>query len=222
MVRIKMCGITTLQDALVAVEAGADMLGFNFYPPSPRSIRLGEAQTIAQVLRSELASACPLIAGVFVNDSCHVVAAAGMLIGLDFAQLSGSETYDTIVRLNGLAVKAIRPQDREGAVLDVSRCIPFAPRDERIPSLMLDAYHPSLYGGSGEQARIDVALAVKERVPRMMLAGGLTPDNIAERVRLIQPWAVDVASGIENGALGGKDPGKMRAFVQAVREVEVK
>jgi phosphoribosylanthranilate isomerase len=219
MVRIKICGITTLEDALIAAEAGADMLGFNFYPPSPRSIRVQEAQSIAHTLRAELAEACPLLAGIFVDESCHVVATAGMLIGLDFAQLCGRESQETIARLEGLVVKAIRPRDRTDAILDVSCYVPYAPQDDRVPSLIVDAFHPSLYGGTGEQTSLDVALAVKDCVPRMMLAGGLTPDNVAERVGLIQPWGVDVASGVEDGAPGRKDADKVRRFIEAVREV---
>jgi phosphoribosylanthranilate isomerase len=88
-----------------------------------------------------------------------------------------------------------------------------------MPSLILDAYHPSLYGGTGEQASTDVALAVRDCVPRLMLAGGLTPENIAERVAAIRPWGVDVASGVENGTPGRKDHGKMRAFIDAIRSI---
>src|SRR5574341_271795 len=219
MVQVKICGITTWEDALFAAEAGADMLGFNFYPPSPRSIRIQDAQVIAQTLRAELGNDCPLLAGIFVDVSSHVVAAAGMLIGLDFAQMCGREPQETIARLGGLAVKAIRPRDRAGAILDVSCYVPYAPQDDRVPSLIVDAFHPSLWGGTGKQAGVGIALAVKERVPRMMLAGGLTPDNVAERVQLIQPWGVDVASGVENGAPSRKDAGKVRSFIEAVREV---
>lgn len=214
MVRVKICGITNLDDALAAAYAGADMLGFNFFAQSPRSISLRNAQTIAQALRAELGEICPLLAGVFVNESCHTVSAVGMFVGLDFAQLSGNEPHDEVARLAGMAVKAIRPHDPASASIALSEYIPYAPKDQRIPSLMVDAFHPSLYGGTGQQTSIDIALAVQERVPRMMLAGGLTPDNIAERVQMIRPWGVDVASGVENGIPGRKDFGKMRAFIE--------
>jgi phosphoribosylanthranilate isomerase len=85
--------------------------------------------------------------------------------------------------------------------------------------LLLDAYHKDLYGGTGEQASIEIALAVKALVPRLMLAGGLDPDNVADRARLIQPWGVDVASGVENDQPGIKDHDRVRAFIAAVRSI---
>jgi phosphoribosylanthranilate isomerase len=160
-----------------------------------------------------------VIVGLFVNEEWQAIVAAGMMIDFDFAQLSGNESRDTLARLAGNAVKAIRPQNREEALAGIGAYVPYAPDDERMPSLILDAYHPTLYGGTGEQASTDVALAVKAHVPRLMLAGGLTPENVAERVAAIQPWGVDVASGVENGTPGRKDIGRMRGFVDAVRSV---
>lgn len=219
MTRIKICGIKTLGDALTAAEAGADMLGLNFYPPSPRAITWDDARRLVADLRSTLGTVCPVIVGLFVNEEWQVIVAAGMMVDFDFAQLSGDEPRDTLARLAGNAVKAIRPQNREEALAGIGAYVPYAPDDERMPSLILDAYHPTLYGGTGEQASTDVALAVKARVPRLMLAGGLTPENVAERVTAIQPWGVDVASGVENGVTGRKDIGRMRAFIDAVRSV---
>jgi phosphoribosylanthranilate isomerase len=143
-----------------------------------------------------------------------------MIVDFDFAQLSGDENRYTLARLAGNAVKAIRPQTKDEALSSLDHYIPFAPDDDRMPSLILDAYHPTLYGGTGEQASTDIALAVKDCVPRLMLAGGLTPENVAERVAAIQPWGVDVASGVENGTPGRKDHDKMRSFIEAVRSVE--
>ncbi|MDQ7035722.1 MAG: hypothetical protein Q9P01_13070 [Anaerolineae bacterium] len=90
------------------------------------------------------------------------------------------------------------------------------PTDERVPSILLDAYHPKLYGGTGEEASTEVALAVKELVPRLMLAGGLNPKNVADRVAAIEPWGVDVASGVESEA-GIKDIAKVKAFIKAAK-----
>lgn len=219
MTKIKICGIKTLEDALAASQVGADMLGLNFYAPSPRSITWPDAQKIIVDLRAQLGEACPLIVGLFVNESWQTVVAAGMVVDFDFAQLSGDEQSYTLARLAGNAVKAIRPQSHDEASACIDAFMPFSSDDVRMPSLILDAYHPTLYGGTGEQASTEVALAVKSRVPRLMLAGGLTPDNIAERVAAIQPWGVDVASGVENGTPGRKDSGKMRAFIDAVRSV---
>jgi phosphoribosylanthranilate isomerase len=86
--------------------------------------------------------------------------------------------------------------------------------------LVVDAYHPALYGGSGQQTSVDIALVAKRAAPRLMLAGGLTPDNVAEQLRLIQPWGVDVASGVEGNQPGIKDPERVRAFITAVRTLE--
>jgi phosphoribosylanthranilate isomerase len=99
------------------------------------------------------------------------------------------------------------------------RFLRYAPSDARLPSLLVDAYHKQLYGGTGEQASIEVALAVKEIAPRLMLAGGLTPENIADRARAILPWGVDVASGVES-APGIKDRGQVYAFIELAQAVE--
>ena len=104
--------------------------------------------------------------------------------------------------------------------MSIGEYVPFAPDDERAPSILLDAYHPDLYGGTGLQASTDVALTVKDRVPRLMVAGGLTPENVTERIAAIQPWGVDVASGVEDGKPGRKSASKMRAFIDAVRAVK--
>src|SRR5688572_8384251 len=182
MTKIKICGIKTVEDAIAASEAGADMLGLNFDAPSPRSITWPDAQKVIVDLRARVGDVCPLIVALFVNESWQTVVAAGMVVDFDFAQLSGDEESYTLARLAGNAVKAIRPQSHADAAASIDAFVPFAPDDAHMPSLILDAYHPTLYGGTGEQASTEVALAVKSRVPRLMLAGGLTPNNIAERV----------------------------------------
>ncbi len=217
MICIKVCGITVLEDALAAHAAGADMLGLNFYPASPRAIAWPAAQTLTAALRAELSAACPLLVGVFVNESWETLTAVKMFVGLDLIQLSGDEPADLLARLGGSAVKAIRPRNIAEALRQSGEYAPHGPSDRRLPSLLLDAYHPALYGGTGEPANTRVALALRERVPRLMLAGGLTPDNVAGRVQAIRPWGVDVAGGVEGAMPGRKDAGKMRAFVQAAR-----
>src|SRR5690606_6281463 len=140
-------------------------------------------------------------------------------VGLNFAQLSGDESDAMLAELRGIGFKAIRPMNLQLALDDVDYFSRSMPTSERAPSLLLDAYHPKLYGGTGEQASVDVAVAVKARVPRLMLAGGLTAENVAERVAAIQPWGVDVASGVEvDGRPGVKDSAKMRAFIAAAKE----
>jgi phosphoribosylanthranilate isomerase len=217
-IRVKICGVTTLEDARYAAELGADMLGFNFYRKSPRYITPQDARTICAALRSDFGDRCPLLVGVFVNELVSTVAEFIEKAGLHAAQLSGDESVEMLTELRGKAFKSIRPMNREQALDDVRYYAPRFPVDERFPSLLLDAYHPELYGGTGEQAADDVIAAVKELAPRLMLAGGLTPENVAERVRAVQPWGVDIASGVEpEGQPGVKDAAKVRAFIEAAR-----
>ena len=218
-VKVKVCGITRFEDALAAAEAGVDLLGFNFYKKSPRYITPEAAALICDNLRAQVGNACPVLVGVFVNEVVGVISAITRKAGLNCAQLHGDESEAMIKELYGIGFKAIRPMNLAQALDDVSYFKPQFPTDERWPSLLLDAYHPKLYGGTGEQASTEVALAVKAQVPRLMLAGGLTAENVAGRVQAIQPWAVDTASGVEvDGQAGIKDAGKIKAFVDAVRQ----
>jgi phosphoribosylanthranilate isomerase len=213
--RVKICGITTLDDALLATGAGADMLGFNFYPPSPRYLTPQTCRTITDQLRDLLGDDCPLLVGVFVNEP-EVAAIIGQA-GIDCAQLHGDESPAALVTLDGRAFKAIRPRDRNEAWELAEAFLAYEPSDERMPALLVDAYHKDLYGGTGEQTSVAIALAAGEQSSRMMLAGGLTPDNVGERIQAIQPWGVDVASGVEGKTKGRKDESCIRAFMAAVR-----
>jgi phosphoribosylanthranilate isomerase len=121
-----------------------------------------------------------------------------------------------LVELRGIGFKSIQPMNKAMALDDVQYFSKHFPSDERAPSILLDAYHPKLRGGTGEQASTEVALAVKELVPRLMLAGGLNPDNVAERVAAIEPWGVDVASGVESEP-GIKDITLVNAFISAAK-----
>lgn len=191
------------------------MLGLNFFPKSPRYLAPEAARDLANALRAELGDKCPVLVGLFVNEVVGKISVTMEKVGLSFAQLSGDESVEVLRELRGIAYKSIRPRTLAEALVDAAY---FAvPTDERIPSLLLDAYHPQLYGGTGEQASAEVAIAVRESNPRMMLAGGLTPENVAARVAAIQPWAVDVASGVEGDTPGRKDAAKVRAFVAAAK-----
>ena len=218
MVKVKICGVTTFDDALAAARAGADILGLNFYKKSPRYLDPVVAADLVRRLRAELGATAPQIVGVFVNEIVGRISITMEQVGFSAAQLSGDESVELLKELHGAGYKGIRPRSLNEALDDLGYFAPGEPPSERLPSLLLDAHHPDLYGGTGQQASIEVAQAIKARTPRLLLAGGLTPDNVAEIVQTVRPWGVDVASGVEiEGKPGAKDAGKMRAFIEAVR-----
>lgn len=201
----------------MAARAGADLLGVNFFPKSPRYVEPDAAQVMCDALRAELGAACPPLVGVFVNEVVGKISITMEKVGLNFAQLSGDESVEMLRELRGIGFKGIRPRSLNEALDDAAYFGQFASINERIPSLLIDAYHPQLYGGTGEQASVDVAVAVREKTPRLMLAGGLTPENVAARIAAIQPWGVDVASGVEGVRPRRKDAAKVAAFVSAAK-----
>jgi phosphoribosylanthranilate isomerase len=203
MTKIKICGIKTLNDALAAIEAGADYLGFNFYPKSVRLIEKQACTEITAVLKKEYPHI--KLVGVFVNSSVEEVKDILDTCSLDLAQLHGDETAETLNELEGKAFKAFRgiPENING----------FA-RDDA-PALLVDASVKGAYGGTGVTADWNGAAELAKRYP-LLLAGGLTPENIADAVSRVKPWGVDVASGVES-IPGEKDAAKMKAFVKAIR-----
>ena len=203
MTRIKICGIKTVHDALAAMDAGADMLGFNFYPKSPRYISVGRCRDIMSVMRKY---GHIMYVGVFVNASTADIRAALDTCGLNLAQLHGDETSEMLNSLYGRAFKAFR-----GVPLNVNG---FAREDA--PAFLVDASVKGAYGGTGVTADWPAAVELAKQYP-LLLAGGLTPENVAEAVRRVRPWGVDVASGVESSP-GVKDVNKLHAFVQAVRQ----
>jgi phosphoribosylanthranilate isomerase len=219
MTKVKICGITTLEDALMSAEAGADMLGLNFYKKSPRYIDLAAAKALCDGLRKQLGSQCPVLVGVFVNSPVSDISVIVTKAGLNFAQLSGDESADMLIDLYGIGFKSVQPMNEAMALDDVNYFREAFPVNENAPSLLLDAYHPTLRGGTGMTASIEIATAVKVAVPRLMLAGGLTPDNVAGIVQAVEPWGVDVASGVESGTPGVKDAAKVKAFIEAAKGV---
>jgi len=204
MTKIKICGIKTLPDALAAIEAGADYLGFNFYPKSMRFIEIDACREITSVLKREHPDI--QLVGVFVNSTVDEIKNILESCSLDLAQLHGDETPEMLNALDGRAFKAFRgvPQHING----------FA--RENAPALLLDAAIKGVYGGTGVTADWSAAAGLAMRYP-LLLAGGLTPENVAEAVRQVKPWGLDVASGVEANR-GEKDAGKMKAFVQAVKK----
>ena len=217
MTKVKICGVRSPENALMVARAGADFIGLNFYPESPRYVELALAGEISARLRAGLGAACPGLVGVFVNASADEIRRIVERVGLDYAQLSGDEPAETAAALEGIAYKSIRPRDKNSALAEVERLAATFPRSGASPSILLDAFNPKLYGGTGETASLEIAAALKAAVPRLMLAGGLRPDNVADRLRTIKPWGVDVASGVEAGTPGIKDESKARAFINETR-----
>lgn len=205
---IKICGIKTLDIALAAVEAGADMLGFNFYTPSSRYIT---AQKCAEIIsRLPTPDSRLTTVGIFVNEAPNRIREIMTACKLDLAQLAGDETPGDLAALNDKGLKAVRP-----------RSLPEGEEQLRVfgrptaPALLVDAHIKGVYGGSGETG--DWALARQmARLAPILLAGGLNPENVAAAVCAVDPWGVDVASGVESSP-GVKDPAKILAFIAAAR-----
>jgi phosphoribosylanthranilate isomerase len=211
--KVKICGITRLEDALTAAAAGADMLGLNFYAKSRRFLVPEDGRVLSTDLHQKLGKSCPLLIGVFVNSTQQEIEAIVERVGLDGVQLSGDESPELLQALDDRAFKALRPSDADQAANQVNQ---FGTHrtSHYLPSLLLDAYHPNVYGGTGLQADVELALTVKRQTERLMLAGGLTPGNVVEIVAHVQPWGVDVASGVEDDVPGIKSEVKVRAFIQ--------
>jgi phosphoribosylanthranilate isomerase len=205
---IKICGIKTLKDALAAIEAGADYLGFNFYPKSARFVGKETCAEITSVLKREHPQI--KLVGVFVNSPVEEVKNILETCQLNLAQLHGDETPQMLESFNGKAFKAIRLTS-ESAETSV---YPFL-KSALSPALLVDAAVKGVYGGSGVTADWSAAAELAKKYP-LLLAGGLTPENVAEAVGRVKPWGVDTASGVES-APGEKDAAKMSAFVKAVK-----
>jgi len=203
MVRIKICGITNLEDALLAAELGAHALGFIFAAQSPRSVAPAAAREIIRQLPPLV-----LTVGVFVNEEAAAVRELAERAGLDWVQLHGAETPDYCRSLGRRVIKAFRIQNEESLQsLEAYR--------GAAQAFLLDTYKKGLVGGTGETFDWDLARKAEKYGP-IVLAGGLTPENVATAIAAVQPQGVDVASGVE-AAPGRKDPEKLRRFFQAIK-----
>lgn len=203
---IKFCGITSLEDARAAIDAGADYLGFNFYAASPRSILPEACAEITAVLATEYPQV--QLVGVFVNMPVKDVQAIMRQCHLRMAQFHGDEAPGMLAALGGRAFKAFR-----GVPVNVDGYA----RGEA-PALLIDASVQGAYGGTGMTADWSAAANLAKRFP-LFLAGGLTAENVGEAVRQVRPWGVDTASGVES-APGKKDAAKMQAFVREVQQFD--
>ena len=205
---IKICGIKTLKDALAAIDSGADYLGFNFYPKSVRFIEKSACAEITSILKREHPQI--KLVGVFVNSSVEEIKDILQTCQLDLAQLHGDETPEIFAQLAPHAFRAFRGIPESNAGYERSE----------VPAVLIDAAVKGVYGGSGVTADWTAAAKLAKKYP-LLLAGGLTPENVADAVRQVQPWGVDVASGVES-APGEKDAGKMIQFVKEVKIVNGK
>lgn len=213
MTKVKICGLTNLDDVLCAIDAGADMLGFILYPRSPRFIKPAGVRTILDQLgdrRDRLKCV-----GVFVNEPVQNIISILDLTKLDLAQLSGDESIIEMAMLSERAYKVVRQLPQARALL---ASMSHHNENIAVPDLLLDADHPVLYGGSGERANQSIAATIA-RDCRLLLAGGLNPENVADAVTSVQPWGVDVASGVE-ASPGIKDYLKITRFIAAVHQAD--
>ena len=203
-VRVKICGITNVADGLAAAEAGADMIGLMFYEKSPRNISLQTAAEIARVVPPFV-----MKVGVFVNPSEELVLRAIVECGLSLLQFHGEEPPEFCIRFGIMSVKAFRISDQSS--LD-------ALPEYQTNAYLLDAFSREARGGTGDIFNWDLAVEAQKFGKPIFLAGGLTAGNVASAVRQVQPFAVDVSSGVES-APGKKDSAKIRAFIEAARSV---
>ncbi|NCF69100.1 MAG: N-(5'-phosphoribosyl)anthranilate isomerase [Chloroflexi bacterium] len=216
-IKVKICGITNLDDALIAVEAGADYLGFIFYPPSKRSIDRSTCKQIVAQLRSRVD--CPLLVGVFVNETADHMVQILQECALDLAQLSGEEVpflvADKRSPLYGRSYKALRPSSLVEAEADAEwYTAPQQTPDQ--PTLLVDTYHATLRGGTGETGDWELSANLALKIPGLMLAGGLTAENVFAAVRQVRPFAVDTASGVETYP-GKKDHQLLHEFIRQAK-----
>jgi phosphoribosylanthranilate isomerase len=221
--QVKICGLTNIEDVQAAVDAGAEFLGFIFYEKSPRYVTITQVAGVMAFLRGYDTFRLPLCVGVFVNPSLEQVEQTLAQTGIQAAQIhkaSPDVIRDMRQRLLGSLYPALQPRS-------LDEITPYIALDDEpglyptafwLPHLLVDAYHPDLAGGTGTTADSDLAAQIALRVPRLMLAGGLTPENVADTVRRVRPWAVDVSSGVE-ASPGKKDHARLRRFIQAVRTV---
>ena len=207
MVLVKICGINNLEDALVAVEAGADALGFNFYRRSPRYISPESARQIIERLPDSVLSV-----GVFVNEGepeqvAHMADAAG----LKAVQLHGDEPPQYCRALRSrYVIKAVRVDD------DFK---PESVKEYETDAILLDAFAGEARGGTGRMVDWSIARKVGKLVPQLFLAGGLSPENVSEAIAAVQPYGVDACSRLES-APGRKDQERVRNFIKAVRSAD--
>jgi phosphoribosylanthranilate isomerase len=202
MVKVKICGITSLEDALTAIEAGADALGFVFYPQSPRHIFPEQAAEIIRRLPPFVQTV-----GLFVNEDPAIVNHTADQCGLDVIQLHGEEPPGYCRSVRRRVIKAFRVKGI--TTLDMLT-------QYHVSGYLLDAWSPSAHGGTGQTFNWEIAAEAVQRGHRIILAGGLKPENVLESIRQVHPYGVDVSSGVES-APGCKDASRIRLFIERAK-----
>jgi phosphoribosylanthranilate isomerase len=202
MTQVKICGITNLDDARVAVDAGADMIGLIFHPPSPRYVTPEQAQAIVASLPASLTAI-----GVFVNVDTEMITRIARDSGVQMVQLHGEERPDFCHQLPWPVVKTFR---------FTAQAQPEMMRQYVVAAYLIEGFHADLYGGGGAVADWP-RVATLHQYGRIILAGGLTPENVGVAIRTVRPYAVDVCSGVE-ARPGKKDWHKVQAFVARAKE----
>jgi phosphoribosylanthranilate isomerase len=208
MTLVKICGITNIEDARVAVAAGTDMVGFNFYRRSSRFIEPEQARSIIESLKSEV-SRDVMMVGVFVDEAPESLAQIAATSGIEAVQLHGDESIEFCSTL-----KELMPESFVIKVIHVGDDGSDRPTKYEVDAIMLDAFDENLRGGTGRTIDWNFARRVRESVSRLILAGGLSPENVGAAINEVRPYAVDVCSALES-APGKKDAGKVKAFVEA-------
>lgn len=206
MLRMKICGITNVEDALVAVRFGTDALGFVFHHKSPRAVEPETAKSI-------ISSIPPFVTtvGVFVDETLERIEEIADLTGINVIQFHGSESPEFCRQVSCKFIKAIRIRD----ITDLSVLEQF----KEASAFLLDTYSPEALGGTGKTFNWEIAVEAK-KYGNIILAGGLNPGNIEEAVRIVRPYAVDVSSGVEGPEKGRKDHEKLRLFIERARKAE--
>ena len=219
---IKICGITNTDDAEMVADSGADAIGLNFYAPSKRYIAIA----IARDIRERLGRRTELV-GVFVNSTAEKVAEIARIVSLDTVQFHGDESADMIADFQRLAgnnigiIRAFRVGPNGFAAVD-DALNELTDAGVQLKAVLLDAYMPGEYGGTGHQIAPHLArdwIKTSINAPPVILAGGLTPENIQQAVSIAHPWGIDTASGVEV-APGEKCEKKLRLFVHRARSAQ--
>ncbi len=206
MLKVKICGITNVDDARAAADCGADAIGFIFCEKSPRNVSPKAASGIVRGLPPFVTSV-----GVFVNERPERIKAIAEEIGLSCVQLHGEETAEECERVSGLTtareIKAVRVRGGKDII---------GLENYRVSAYLLDTFRNGVHGGTGGVFDCDIAIEAKKK-GRIILSGGLNPDNIVEAIRKVEPYGVDVCSGVELSP-GKKDPAKLKSFIEKAKK----